>query len=113
MTLAHWDEVKPERREVGEMRATFRRIAAAAGATVVGVARIDVDPGGRSGPVHVHGSEEEIFFVLSGSGGGFLFGGALRGGGLIDGAGHEGGAGDTIVYLASGPRLTVIGGDYG
>jgi uncharacterized cupin superfamily protein len=102
MTLAHWDEVKPERREVGEMRATFRRIGAAAGATVVGVARIDVDPGCRSGPVHVHGSEEEIFFVLSGSGLAW-----------IDGAVHEIGAGDTIVYLASGPEHTVIAGDDG
>jgi len=102
MTVAHWDDVEGRRRDVGDMRATFRRLGAAAGATIVGVARIDVDPGCRAGPVHVHGSEEEIFFVLEGSGLAW-----------IDGAVHEVGTGDTIVYLASGPEHTVIAGDEG
>lgn len=102
MTLAHWDEVERERRDVGEMRATFRGLGEAAGATVVGVSRIDVDPGCRPGPVHQHASEEEIFFVLEGSGLAW-----------IDGAVHEIGPGDTIVYLADGPEHTVIAGDDG
>ena len=102
MTLAHWDDVEGMRREVGDMRATFRRLGAAAGASVVGVARIDVEPGCRAGPVHVHGSEEEIFFVLEGSGLAW-----------IDGAVHEIGRHDTIVYLANGPEHTVIAGDGG
>jgi uncharacterized cupin superfamily protein len=100
MTLAHWDDVEGRRRDVGDMRATFRRLGGAAGATIVGVARIDVDPGCRAGPVHVHGSE--IFFVLEGAGLAW-----------IDGAVHEIGVGDTIVYLASGPEHTVIAGDEG
>jgi uncharacterized cupin superfamily protein len=102
MTLAHWDEVERERRDVGEMRATFRGLGEAAGATVVGVSRIDIDPGCRAGPVHQHASEEEIFFVLEGSGLAW-----------IDGAVHEIGTGDTIVYLADGPEHTVIAGDDG
>lgn len=102
MTLSHWDEVPGARREVGDMRANFTRLGAAAGATGVGVARVDIDPGCRAGPVHVHGSEEEIFFVLAGSGLAW-----------IDGAVHEIGVGDTIVYLASGPEHTVIAGDGG
>jgi uncharacterized cupin superfamily protein len=102
VTLAHWDEAEGERRDVGEMRATFRGLGEAAGATVVGVARIDVDPGRRPGPVHQHASEEEIFFVLEGSGLAW-----------IDGAVHEIGVGDTIVYLASGPEHTLIAGDRG
>ena len=102
MTLAHWDEVEGNRRDVADMRATFRRIGAAAGATDVGVARIDIDPGCRAGPIHVHGSEEEIFFFLAGSGLAWL-----------DGAVHEIGVGDTIVYLAGGPEHTVIAGDDG
>src|ERR671922_1757424 len=102
MTLAHWDEVEGMRRDVGDMRATFRRLGTAAGASIVGMARIDVDPGCRAGPVHVHGSEEEIFFVLEGSGLAW-----------IDGAVHEIGVGDTIVYLAGGPAHTVIAGDGG
>jgi uncharacterized cupin superfamily protein len=102
VTLAHWDDVERERREVGEMRATFRGLGEAAGATVVGVARIDVDPGCRPGPVHQHASEEEIFFVLEGSGLAW-----------IDGAVHEVAVGDTIVYLAGGPEHTLIAGPDG
>jgi uncharacterized cupin superfamily protein len=102
MTLSHWDDVPVARREVGDMRAGFRRIGAAAGATIVGVARIDVDPGRRSSPVHQHASEEEIFFVLEGSGLSW-----------IDGAVHEIGPGDTIVCLAGGPEHTLIAGRQG
>jgi uncharacterized cupin superfamily protein len=102
LTLSHWDEVERERRDVGDIRATFRALGEAAGATAVGVSLIDVEPGCRPGPVHQHGSEEEIFFVLSGSGLAWL-----------DGAVHEIGVGDTIVYLASGPEHTVIAGPDG
>jgi uncharacterized cupin superfamily protein len=102
MTLSHWDEVAPEVRDVGDMRATFRALGEAAGAEAVGVARIDIEPGCRPGPVHQHASEEEIFFVLSGSGLAWL-----------DGAVHEIGPGDTIVYLAGGPEHTLIAGDGG
>jgi uncharacterized cupin superfamily protein len=102
MTLSHWDEVAAEVRDVGEMRASFRELGAAAGATAVGVSRIDVEPGCRPGPVHQHGSEEEIFFVLSGSGLAW-----------IDGAVHEIGVGDTLVYLAGGPFHTVVAGAEG
>src|SRR5205823_4041422 len=34
----------------------------------VGVRRWQVDPGRRSTPAHAHGGEEEIFYVLEGSG---------------------------------------------
>jgi uncharacterized cupin superfamily protein len=102
MTLAHWDDVEPQVRDVGEMRATFRALGRAAGASAVGVSRIDIEPGCRPGPVHQHSSEEEIFFVLEGSGLAWN-----------DGAVHEIGPGDTLVYLAGGPAHTVIAGDDG
>jgi len=102
MTIAHWDDVERVRRDVGDIRAWVRRLGAAAGATVVGVARFDIDPGCRPGPVHVHESEEEIFFVLSGSGLAWL-----------DGAAHEIGPGDTIVCRAGGPLHTFIAGPDG
>jgi uncharacterized cupin superfamily protein len=68
----------------------------------VGVSRIDIEPGCRPGPVHQHGSEEEIFFVLAGSGLAWL-----------DGAVHEIGIGDTIVCQAGGPEHALIAGDDG
>ncbi len=102
MTLAHWDDVERERREVGDMRSWWRDLGGAAGSTEVGVQRVEVDPGMRIGPVHVHGAEEEIFHVLGGSGLAW-----------IDGAVHEVGPTDTIVYPAGGPAHTLIAGDDG
>jgi uncharacterized cupin superfamily protein len=105
MTLAHWDDVERERRDVGDMQSWWRDLGAAAGSTMVGVQRVQIDPGARIGPVHVHGAEEETFFVLAGSGLAW-----------IDGAVHEVSARDTIVYLAGGaggPYHTLIAGDDG
>jgi uncharacterized cupin superfamily protein len=102
MTLCHWDEVERARRDVGEMRSWWRDLGEAAGSTAIGVQRVEVDPGARIGPVHVHGAEEEILFALAGSGLAW-----------IDGAVHEIGANDTIVYPAGGAAHTVIAGDDG
>ena len=97
-TIVNWEDVAPERRDVGELRATWRSIDHGP----VGVARIEVDPGGRSSPVHSHGAEEELFYVLGGSG-------------LLwqDGATHAIAAGDAICALAGGPAHTLIAGDDG
>jgi uncharacterized cupin superfamily protein len=102
MTLAHWADVERRRRDVGEMRSWWRDLGGAAGATAVGVQRVEVDSGARIGPVHVHAAEEEIFFVLGGSGLAWL-----------DGAVHEIGPLDTIVCPAGGPAHTLIAGDDG
>jgi uncharacterized cupin superfamily protein len=102
VTLADWDDVEPERRDVGDMRSWWRDLGAAAGSTAIGVQRVAIDPGARIGPVHVHGAEEEIFFVLSGSGLAW-----------IDGAVHEIGPRDTMVSLAGGSAHTLIAGDDG
>ena len=100
--VSHWDEVSAERREVGAIRATWRDLGEAAGSTAIGVQRMEVDAGCRPGPVHMHGGEEEIFFVLEGSGLVWL-----------DGAVHAIEPGDTIVCLAMGPEHTFIAGDGG
>ena len=56
----------PER-EVAEGDIAFRRrrLGAAAGAHRIGASVYVVAPGARQMPVHVHGDEEEIFFVLA------------------------------------------------
>ena len=66
--LAHWDDVEPELNELGPLSARWRDLGEAAGSVTVGVQRIDVTPGKRSTPLHVELAEEEIHYVLRGSG---------------------------------------------
>ena len=66
--VAHWDEVEPYRRESGHIGGDWHDLGTAAGSVDIGVKRIRVDPGRWSTPLHVEGSDEEIFFVLGGSG---------------------------------------------
>jgi uncharacterized cupin superfamily protein len=65
--VSHWDDVKSVRRERGHIAGTWRGLTGSDSLTV-GVKRITVDPGMWSTPVHLEGSEEEIFYVLDGSG---------------------------------------------
>jgi uncharacterized cupin superfamily protein len=66
--LVHWDDVEGRRRDAGHLAGTWFDLGSAAGSVGVGVKRIQVDPGKWSTPAHVEGAEEEIFFVLAGSG---------------------------------------------
>ncbi|MBD0328964.1 MAG: phosphotransferase [Thermoleophilia bacterium] len=66
--VAHWDDMERERLDAGEIRGWATDLGTAAGSLGVGVTRYQLDPGGRSSPVHVELAEEEIFFVLGGSG---------------------------------------------
>ena len=68
MTIAHWDEVAPRRRDVGHIAGSWHDLGSAAGSVTVGVQRIRIDPGKWSTPAHIEGAEEEIFYVLAGSG---------------------------------------------
>jgi uncharacterized cupin superfamily protein len=104
--VAHWDEVEPVRREAGHIGGTWRDLGRAAGSRDVGVKLIDVDPGKWSTPAHVEGAEEEIFFVLAGSG--------LSWQGDLDGcAVHEVRAGDCLVHLAEAAAHTLRAGPEG
>src|SRR3954464_8305845 len=100
--LCHWDEVDRDRRDVGEMRSWWRDLGGAAESTSIGVQRVEIDRGARIGPVHVHGAEEEIFFVLAG-----------RGLAWIDGAVHGIAPRDPMVSLAGGAEHPLIAGDEG
>ena len=66
--VAHWDDVASYRRDRGHIGGDWYDLGTAAGSVDVGVKRIWVDPGKWSTPLHVEGSDEEIFFVLGGSG---------------------------------------------
>jgi uncharacterized cupin superfamily protein len=88
--LVHWDDVERSRREVGHLAVTTRDLGSAAGTVGVGVTRWEIDPGKWSTPAHAELIEEEIFYVLGGSGLAW-----------IDGQTHEIGPGDCMVYNAA------------
>jgi uncharacterized cupin superfamily protein len=98
--LCHWDDVPSTTLENGDIRAVHRRLGEAAGAVGIGLSRYRVAAGCRAMPLHVHADEEEIFFVLAGSGYSWQ-----------DGALHEVRAGDAIVHRPSEEAHTLVAGD--
>ena len=102
MTLAHWDEPEPYRSPQPGLGGAWTQLGTPAGSKTVGLNRIQLDPGEVSTPAHVHGADEEIFFVLAGSGLSWQ-----------DGQTHEVRAGDCLVHAALGKAHTLRGGDGG
>jgi uncharacterized cupin superfamily protein len=88
--LAHWDEVEPVRRESGHLAGAWRDLGGAAGTWSCGLQRIQIDPNKWATPAHAELVEEEIFYVLGGSGIAWM-----------DGKAYEVGPGDCMVYLAA------------
>jgi len=100
--IVHWDDVEPERAEEGHLAGTWFDLGSAAGSRNVGVTRIKVDPGRWSTPAHVELDEEEIYYVLGGSG-------LLWQGGQT----YEVGAGDCVVERVAEEPHTFRAGDDG
>jgi hypothetical protein len=65
--VSHWDDAKSWRAERGHIAGTWWSLTRHA-SDRTGIKRIQVDPGKWSTPLHLEGSEEEIFYVLDGSG---------------------------------------------
>ena len=65
--ISHWDEVRTWRGERGHIAGTWSSLTGRSSHSV-GLKRIQVDPGMWSTPLHLEGAEEEIFYVLAGSG---------------------------------------------
>jgi len=104
--IAHWDEVEGRLLETGPMRLTRIDLGDAIGSDRIGVGLLKIQPGGRSSPVHMELGEEEIFYVLRGSG--VLW--------QDDGSGPatcEVDQGDTIVHVAEEQFHTLVGGPDG
>jgi uncharacterized cupin superfamily protein len=99
---AHWDEAPTARFDVGPMGADWDLLGSAAGCDRLGLRRIRVSAAKQSTPVHAHYGEEEIFYVLRGSG--FSW--------QEDGA-YAIGEGDVILHPHGGPAHTVLGGEGG
>jgi uncharacterized cupin superfamily protein len=66
--IAHWDDVGGARRTAGHLDAEWFDLGTAAGTASVGLQRIRIAPGAWSTPAHIEHGEEEIFWVLGGSG---------------------------------------------
>jgi uncharacterized cupin superfamily protein len=98
--LCHWDDVPWVTHEHGDLRCERMRLGTAAGARAVGLSRYRVPAGRRPMPLHVHADEEEIVFVLAGSGLSWQ-----------DDAVHEIRAGDTIVHRPSAEAHTLVASD--
>jgi uncharacterized cupin superfamily protein len=65
--ISHWDDARSWRGERGHIAGTWSSLTGRA-SRAAGVKRIQVDPGMWSTPLHLEGAEEEIFYVLGGSG---------------------------------------------
>ena len=91
--ISHWDDVRTSRGERGHIAGTWSSLTGRASRSV-GLKRIQVDPGMWSTPLHLEGAEEEIFYVLEGSGV------SVQREGEGDPVGYAVGAGDCIVHLA-------------
>jgi uncharacterized cupin superfamily protein len=100
--LAHWDEVEAVRREEGHLAGSWRDLGSAADTWMVGLQRIEIDPGKWATPAHAELVEEEIFYVLGGSGLAWM-----------DGQAYEIAAGDCMVYNAAEEAHTHQGGPEG
>ncbi len=91
--ISHWDEARTWRGERGHIAGTWTSLTGRHSQSI-GAKRIQVDPGMWSTPLHLEGAEEEIFYVLGGSGV------SVQWEGEGDPVGYEVRPGDCIVHLA-------------
>lgn len=90
--ITHWDEIEAARRERGHISASWQTLTGA-NSVISGLQRITVDPDHWATPLHLEGSEEEIFYVLSGRGVSVQWDGDKE-------EAFEIGPGDCLVHLA-------------
>jgi len=103
--ISHWDEVDAVRRDRGHIAASWRSLTGDRSVTA-GVRRIVVDPGQWSTPLHLENSEEEIFYVLGGSGVSLQWDGEKTEAFAV-------GQSDCLVHIASQHAHTLHAGDDG
>jgi len=103
--ISHWDDARTWRGERGHIAGTWSDLTGES-TRAVGLTRIRVDPGMWSTPLHLEGAEEEIFYVLGGSGISVQReGGETRA--------YEVGKGDCLVHLALENAHTLQAGPEG
>jgi uncharacterized cupin superfamily protein len=103
--ISHWDDRPTWRAERDHIAGTWQSLTGRESKTV-GVKRIRVDPGKWSTPLHLEGAEEEIFYVLGGSGTSVQWEGEAT-------LGYPVSAGDCIVHLPLENAHTLQAGEDG
>jgi uncharacterized cupin superfamily protein len=106
--ISHWDEAETDRADLGHLGAAWTHLGEATGSKRLGVNRIQIDAGKWSTPAHIESAQEEIFFVLGGSGWSWQQLGAE---GQV--RMYEVREGDCIVHLAARERHTLKAGPDG
>lgn len=104
--ISHWDDARTWRGERGHIAGTWTSLTGPS-SRATGAKRIQVDPGKWSTPLHLEGAEEEIFYVLGGSGI------SVQAEDLDEISGYDVRAGDCIVHLALENAHTLQAGDDG
>ena len=100
--VKHWDDMTVRTRESGHIGGEWEFLSDETGSVGIGAKRVRIPPGKWSTPVHVHGSEEEIFYVLGGTGLSWQ-----------DGKTYAIGEGDCIVHTAGAEAHSIRAGDDG
>jgi uncharacterized cupin superfamily protein len=103
--IASWDDLHAEHDSAGSISSEWTPISRAVGSVRIRMNRIQVDPGKRSTPLHTE-SDEEIFFVLGGSGLSWQRAGD-------NDSIYEVRAGDCLVHLPEREAHTLVAGDEG
>ena len=97
--IANWHDLEPTREAVGPIEYDGWDLGTAAGTVEIGVTRARILPRRQSSPVHVEVAEEEIFYVLDGSGLSWQ-----------DGKTYDVRRGDAIVHVAGAEAHTLVAG---
>ena len=108
--VVHHADIHEQEVARGDIAFRRRRLGGAAGSIRIGAAHYVVPPGARQMPVHVHGDEEEIFFILAGDGLGYELQGQDPDGPAVT---YPVTAGDTIVHRPDRAPHTFLAGDNG
>jgi uncharacterized cupin superfamily protein len=100
--IINWDDVPRRAVQRGPLDAVWTNLGAASGTVRVGLRREEMQPGRRALPPHAHTAEEELFFVVGGSGLSWQ-------GGEV----YEVRAGDCLLHLPAGKAHALIAGPDG
>ena len=106
--VSHTDEMAPFTYELGDLAAGRRQLGKLVQAEHVGLSRWDIPAHRRNAPLHNHADEEEIAWVLRGSG--FSVQQPASGGEL---EAHPVSEGDCVVYGRGSLAHTFLAGDHG